>query len=90
MRDDGGFVWEATMSEQKDDGGHAFPTAKQWNQMGCVADAYPGMSLRDWFAGMALQGVLGADFDFFSEEKFSYAAENAYGFADAMIAARRK
>jgi len=40
----------------KDEGGAAFPVPN---------DAYnndmPGMSLRDWFAGMAMQGILAAD-----------------------------
>ena len=43
------------------------------------------MSLRDWFAGMALQG--------FASESGRYdsagAASDAYAWADAMIAARK-
>ncbi len=52
-----------------------------------------GMSLRDWFAGMALQGLLNCPLD-----KISYhatdnpflAAEWAYQYADAMMKERVK
>jgi hypothetical protein len=44
------------------------------------------MSLRDWFAGMALQETAGWDDDM---AKAHIAAERAYGYADAMIAARK-
>ena len=37
----------------KNDGGQAFPMA-----FGCESENYPGMSLRDWFAGQALSGLL--------------------------------
>lgn len=48
---------------------------------------YPGMSLRDWFAGLALQGFL-ADPNLNGEpENF---ARNAYQAADAMLAERAK
>lgn len=42
------------MSEEKKDGGPAFPRA------GIFPHTLPqdGMSLRDWYAGMALQGML--------------------------------
>ena len=44
-------------------------------------------SLRDWFAGVALQGMLRYDAAFEDEKK---AAEWAYSQADAMIAERDK
>jgi hypothetical protein len=43
----------------------------------------PGMSLRDYFAGQALAGMLAAD-----DASYTRAAELAYGYADAMLAAR--
>jgi hypothetical protein len=60
---------------KKPDGGPAYPTA-----------ARGGMSLRDWFAGMALQGMLangiGGSREFYSA--------NAYSLADIMLAERDK
>lgn len=38
-----------------DDGGPAFPH-EGWNEQG-HAETYSGMSLHDWYAGMALQGL---------------------------------
>jgi hypothetical protein len=50
---------------------------------------YIGMSLRDWIAGMALQGVIaGTGADQFLAPKDG--AEISYKFADAMIAERSK
>ncbi len=50
---------------------------------------HPGMTLRDWFAGQALSGILAAgageeDCDILR----GIIAEDAYGYADAMLAAR--
>lgn len=47
------------MNTTLDDGGPAFPHANpnydgNWDKRGQI----DGMSLRDWFAGMALQGVM--------------------------------
>ncbi len=81
------------------DGGPAFPFEGPRNRNdgnGGVVGNSPGMSLRDWFAGQALVGVL-------SSEKFHEAIEAitndgvrgvgivagaAYGIADAMLKAR--
>jgi hypothetical protein len=43
------------------------------------------MTLRDYFAGQALAGMLAAD-----DASYMRAAELAYGYADAMLAARSK
>ncbi len=49
---------------------------------------YSGMSLRDWFAGMTLQGIVASDADMnINNDK---AAEWSYAQADAMIAQREK
>jgi len=60
----------------KSTGGPAFPTGT----------AYQGMTLRDYFAAQALQGVLAAD----TEELLSVdaIASVAYRIADAMLKAR--
>ena len=75
------------MNNQIDDGGPALPVASD------VIGHCSGMSLRDWFAGMALQGTMsGASY----AEKRSFEsyphihAQNAYKMADAMLAARKE
>lgn len=42
------------MTEKKNDGGSAFPTAYH----DCASSFDLGMSLRDWFAGQALAGLM--------------------------------
>lgn len=46
----------------------------------------PGMTLRDWFAGQAMAG---AAYNF-ANGQADAAAEKAYRFADAMLAARER
>lgn len=65
-----------------------------WDGHGWAHDPQPGMSLRDWFAGMALQGQLSvvelhkavASDALTSHE----VAGSCYEYADAMIAARER
>ena len=65
------------------DGGPAFPNN---DQNGC---AFAGMTLRDWFAGMALPGVINKGGLFDSDEvPRNEIAEYCYRMADAMLAAR--
>ncbi|SRR5260221_1096826 len=67
----------------KPDGGPAFPSH---GTMGEVAQQ--GMSLRDYFAAAALQGILGIyDQPNQLSEQF---AERCYRLADAMLAEREK
>jgi len=61
-----------------DDGGPAFPNN---DQNGC---AFAGMTLRDWFAGQALAGMLDRTYGI----PVSIIAERSYQMADAMLAAR--
>ena len=69
-----------------DDGGPAFPSEQghtpdgKWNQT-----YIPGMSLRDWFAGQALVGVLNWETATTPYER----AKCAYAQADAMLRARK-
>lgn len=65
----------------KDNGGPAFPFDN-------AIDGWDGMSLRDWFAGMVLQGDLANPSVGF--ETPETAAKSAYEQADAMIAERGK
>lgn len=66
-------------------GGPAFPTDNA-HQTGPHSYHAEGMTLRDWFAGMALQGLL-LDPDSMGATEESN-AEFAYKVADAMIKAR--
>lgn len=86
----------------KNDGGPAFPKPIGWNGLAsndehkCSPEAV-GMSLRDWFAGQALQGLLScpeAEGDEQPKEVtsgddwFPYLSHRAYQFADSMLKAR--
>lgn len=64
-------------TKKVDDGGPAFP-GDRWQK---------GMSLRDWYAGMALQGIVGSPHLFHYDETIF--VEIAYKSADAMIARRK-
>ena len=69
----------------KNDGGPAFP-AKEY--LYGENYRYPtGMSLRDWFAGMALQPIIASLTSPVPTEKVS---EKAYEIADAMLKEREK
>ena len=65
------------MSEQPKDGGRAFP-----DQEGS------GMSLRDWFAGQAMFGIISAEEN--EELTFDQLAHMSYLQADAMLAERKR
>lgn len=69
------------------DGGQAFPERAN-DGYGCPVTV-GGMTLRDWFAGQALVGLLAGDPGYESEDADS-AAEDAFMYADAMLAARSK
>jgi hypothetical protein len=49
------------MSEQINDGGSALPTADAYHPSGQIAYGRKGMTLRDWFAGQALNALVTAD-----------------------------
>lgn len=74
------------MSKQVDDGGLAFPFTAQ-GVGGETNEAYPGMTLRDWFAGQALAGWLSScDPSECANPRDS--SQVSYEMADAMIKAR--
>ena len=70
----------------KDDGGTAFPVTvsndSAWSQL--------GMSLRDWFAGQALAGLLAKNTEggFSKSDGVQRAVMFAFEYADAMLAER--
>ena len=64
----------------KQDGGSAFPVDREY--------LYQGMTLRDWFAGQALAGLIASCTTAWPPEEVI--AGTAYEVADAMLAARGK
>lgn len=79
------------------DGGPAFPQPQGKDENGVPYSAREipgdsGMSLRDWFAGMALQGVIAKHPTRYSPTGDPIDMEialGAYDYADAMLAARK-
>ena len=55
---------------------------------GCFHGGYAGMTLRDYFAAKALQGICAAPEHLDRIGSFKNAAATAYELADAMLAAR--
>lgn len=66
----------------KPTGGPAYPVIAE-NGLGLVSD---GMTLRDWFAGMAMQGLLVR----YGDQSALGCAGLSYEYADAMIEEREK
>ena len=84
------------MSEKINDGGMAFPVAARTpptekHPHGRVK-IIPGMSLRDWFAGQALSGILAGGFaDTIPHDDVNGGRDVAffaYQYADAMLKVR--
>lgn len=76
------------MTEEIKDGGQAFPQPIAVSPMGDYCPAYPGMTLRDYFAAKVMQGML-----VHQDQNASFGgdlvdAKVAYRMADAMLAAR--
>lgn len=74
------------MTDKIDNGGPAFPTT---SHLGAYSH---GMSLRDWFAGQALAGLVSsseeATKDLFYNAGTNSVSVLSYELADAMLAAR--
>jgi len=66
------------------DGGPAFPVPDTHHPDGQIQYGTNGMSLRDWFAGQALAGLVSEHGRYDS----TGAALDAYSIADAMLRAR--
>lgn len=72
-----------------EDGGPAFPQNLPDDFVWRLPGDPGGMSLRDWFAGQALSGIVATDaFDLSSESHQNGWARCAYQIADAMLKAR--
>lgn len=81
------------MSETED-GGPAFPTKGPPHKVITAhgehyEDDHHGLSLRDWFAGRAISGVLADTEIDWETADFSSCARYAYDLADAMLAVRK-
>jgi hypothetical protein len=78
----------------KDNGGPAFPVIHTIvTQPGSFTQAplgHEGMTLRDWFAGMAMHGYLAGRNSGPGCYLAEYVARDCYGYADAMLAARKE
>lgn len=73
------------MSDRRKDGGQAFPMpAHTSNFVGFDHEKQDGMSLRDWLAGQAMQGLLASG----RYDSWDYLAEDSWNIADEMIAQR--
>ncbi len=72
------------MATTPNDGGAAFPVSYGPDGTPGYAD---GMSLRDYFATAALQGMIAADI---ADVTLDVSASDAYRYADAMLAARQR
>jgi len=68
------------------DGGPAFPMSYD-NSLAYTYPSHQGMTLRDWFAGQALAGLLACG-EAHDEHTDSVTAGAAYKMADAMLKAR--
>jgi hypothetical protein len=75
-------------TSKTEDGGPAFPSPSFRDPDGFkVADAQHGMSLRDYFAGQALIGLIASN-DEGAGDRLDEVPAYAYQIADAMLAAR--
>lgn len=77
--------------DEMNNGGPAFPIVVEGGEnSGLHSELFYGMSLRDWFAGQALIGILGARNGFLVDVGTTNAPGWAYDVADAMLAARER
>lgn len=71
------------MNKTPDGGGSAFPLSRESDRW-----CNEGMSLRDWFAGQALVGLLAGGAE--PGTSWSVVARGAYNAADAMLKVRNQ
>lgn len=76
------------MTTRHDDGGPAFPVEDR-RHAAIAGPDHPGMTLLDCFAAHALTGLLAAN-PYPAPRDSAVAAEEAYSYASAMIAERKK
>ena len=76
------------MSENRDNGGPAFPCDEMLDQSGTVHRS-EGMSLRDYFAAKAMQGICCNRSHVELKGHANASAKVAYVIADALLEARK-
>jgi hypothetical protein len=67
-------------------GGPAFPIERI--MLDCGLQSFPGMTLRDYFAAKAMQGIISTNTSFLHNPE--QLAKKAFEFADAMLKAREQ
>lgn len=82
------------MSKQIEDGGPAFPLPRKYTEPGNDIAYHEdfGMTLRDYFAAKAMEGILAGkagNMDLWESETAVMTAQHAYERADAMLRARK-
>ncbi len=77
------------MSAQIDDGGLAFPCEAFTDPRDTEITKFPGMTLRDWFAGQSIMSATMMENQSRKEPTYKGIATRAYMLADAMIEARK-
>lgn len=78
------------MKDMADSGGPAFPLVHEHSAgAGGGTFIYHGMTLRDWFAGQALAGLIASN-DAGAGDRIEEIPSYAYSIADAMLKARAK
>ena len=86
------------MKTPSNDGGAAFPVVDGYHKDGRHRGGESGMTLRDYFAGQALNGMISGDAQPYISIKESAdgivqegeTASRAYRYADSMLAARER
>lgn len=79
------------MNESITNGGPAFPIHHAtWENGRQITSPHEGMSLRDWFAGQALAGLLAGQFSESGRWNLSDLPKESFKIADAMIMARNQ
>ena len=71
------------------DGGPAFPETR-WDDKTRQEVQWCGMSLRDWFAGIALSRIAGGHKDGGKAPTMGEVANECYCYADTMLEERKK
>ena len=75
-----------------DNSGPAFPIKHIIKENGFIVSEinFQGLTKREWFAGMALQGMLAKPLEGERESSFECYAECSFRYADAMLAEGEK
>ena len=71
-----------------DDGGNVFPHAIK--SFADYQSMCPGMSMLDYFAGLAMQGMLAQGEDWEAQGNWPFLASSSYGIAVEMLAEKKR